>query len=242
MKLRDMEDDTEIRSDGAKLDANDIHLNVTKVEYVSYRQLPNSDPEKKTNQREEQLHSKEPDGAFKVPTMPNVKPAINMPSAGETSNIPTAGDCANTLTAGSGVMTSAEHSEAAVTGYLAQTSNEDISHNSPSSVGFAIPSSVAHRVSAIPGAKQPRCPDSPLPKTSTERASGGRLIGAVYRPPAWSGSPPQPYSLEVLRGGRIVDTVSLQGRPCTVFGRLPDCDVQLEHPSISRHHAALVYR
>ncbi|XP_073412417.1 kanadaptin [Dendrobates tinctorius] len=63
-----------------------------------------------------------------------------------------------------------------------------------------------------------------------------------YREPAWSGWPEAIYSLEVLKGGSILSTKSLNGSSWTVFGRLPTCHVSLEHPSVSRYHAVLQYR
>ncbi|XP_037073225.1 kanadaptin-like [Pollicipes pollicipes] len=80
-------------------------------------------------------------------------------------------------------------------------------------------------------------------RPAPQPAEPARPAGSTpYKPPAWAGSPPHAYSLEVVRGGQLVDTVELQHRASLVFGRLPDCDVRLEHPSISRHHAVLVYR
>lgn len=65
-----------------------------------------------------------------------------------------------------------------------------------------------------------------------------------YSEPAWGGNPPDslPYALEILKNGSIVDTVPLNQRSYFVVGRLPVCDVSLEHPSISRYHAVIQYR
>lgn len=65
----------------------------------------------------------------------------------------------------------------------------------------------------------------------------------TYTEPTWGGNPPDaPYSLEILKNGTIVDTVPLAQRSYYVVGRLPVCDVSLEHPSISRYHAVIQYR
>ncbi|XP_069811496.1 kanadaptin isoform X2 [Dendropsophus ebraccatus] len=92
----------------------------------------------------------------------------------------------------------------------------------------------------------------PPPLASRETASNGssrlpsdayRASPAIpYREPAWSGLPEALYSLEVLKGGSILSTKSLNGASWTVFGRLPTCHVSLEHPSVSRYHAILQYR
>ena len=48
--------------------------------------------------------------------------------------------------------------------------------------------------------------------------------------------------MSVIKNGTVIDEVSLAQKPYIVFGRLPCCDVQLEHPSLSRYHAVLQYR
>lgn len=65
-----------------------------------------------------------------------------------------------------------------------------------------------------------------------------------YTQPPWGGNPPdsRPYALEILKNGAIVDTVPLNQKSYFVVGRLPVCDVALEHPSISRYHAVIQYR
>ncbi|XP_056152168.1 kanadaptin [Lampris incognitus] len=64
-----------------------------------------------------------------------------------------------------------------------------------------------------------------------------------YTEPAWGGmSTDIPYALEILKNGTIVDKLPLTQRSYFVVGRLPVCDVSLEHPSISRYHAVLQYR
>jgi pSer/pThr/pTyr-binding forkhead associated (FHA) protein len=47
---------------------------------------------------------------------------------------------------------------------------------------------------------------------------------------------------QILRNGSIVDTVVLEERPFWTFGRTPNCDVVMEHPSSSRLHAVLQFK
>lgn len=63
-----------------------------------------------------------------------------------------------------------------------------------------------------------------------------------YTEPPWGGVARIPYALEILKNGVIVDSVPLTQQGYFVVGRLPLCDVSLEHPSISRYHAVLQYR
>lgn len=63
-----------------------------------------------------------------------------------------------------------------------------------------------------------------------------------YTVPESSSNPPFEYTLEVLRDGSIIDYISLTHRSYTVFGRSPDSDIVLEHPTISRYHAIVQYK
>ncbi|CAF3751881.1 unnamed protein product [Rotaria socialis] len=63
-----------------------------------------------------------------------------------------------------------------------------------------------------------------------------------YTVPESSTVPPIEYTLEVLRNGSIIDYIALSNRPYTAFGRSPDSDVVLEHPTISRYHAIVQYK
>ena len=71
----------------------------------------------------------------------------------------------------------------------------------------------------------------------------GKFPPIPYTEPPWGGKAPDtPYALEILKNGIIVDTVPLTKSSYFVVGRLPVCDVSLEHPSISRYHAVIQYR
>uniref|UniRef100_UPI003AAEABE1 kanadaptin n=1 Tax=Centroberyx gerrardi TaxID=166262 RepID=UPI003AAEABE1 len=71
----------------------------------------------------------------------------------------------------------------------------------------------------------------------------GKFPPLPYTEPPWGGTAADiPYALEILKNGAIVDTVPLTHRSYFVVGRLPVCDVSLEHPSISRYHAIIQYR
>ena len=63
-----------------------------------------------------------------------------------------------------------------------------------------------------------------------------------YKVPSWSGIPDDFYSLEVLKNGCIISTIDITSKPYHVIGRLPNCDVSLEHPSVSRYHAVIQYK
>lgn len=64
-----------------------------------------------------------------------------------------------------------------------------------------------------------------------------------YTEPPWSAQPAETdeYFLEVIKNGTIVEKIVLTKKCFFSFGRLATCDVQLEHPSLSRFHAILQY-
>ncbi|KAH8312809.1 hypothetical protein KR044_012999 [Drosophila immigrans] len=66
-----------------------------------------------------------------------------------------------------------------------------------------------------------------------------------YKVPKWSQPPAanENYRFEVLKSGQIIDEVKeLQQQAVWTFGRLPENDVFMAHPTISRHHAVLQYK
>ncbi|KAI4872885.1 hypothetical protein NFI96_019018 [Prochilodus magdalenae] len=70
----------------------------------------------------------------------------------------------------------------------------------------------------------------------------GKFPPLPYTEPPWAGVATVPYSFELLKNGAILDTIPLTQQSYFVVGRLPVCDVSLEHPSISRYHAVVQYR
>ncbi|XP_064484632.1 kanadaptin-like [Ornithodoros turicata] len=101
------------------------------------------------------------------------------------------------------------------------------------------------------GAKPlPECTDLPLPSSASEdfekepessSSSKPTSSNIPYEEPPWSGIPDRPYSFQVLKSGVIVSSVDLD-KPFMVVGRKEDCDIVMEHPSISRYHAVVQYR
>ena len=59
--------------------------------------------------------------------------------------------------------------------------------------------------------------------------------------PVWSGLCTQDYTLEVIKNGVPVSEIKLSSKPFWVVGRLPQCDMPMEHPSLSRYHAIIQY-
>jgi hypothetical protein len=65
---------------------------------------------------------------------------------------------------------------------------------------------------------------------SLQKPSGAPDTPFNYTEPVWAGKPPYPYALEVLKDGTIIDTVDISRKSLFVIGRLPLCDIPLEHP------------
>jgi hypothetical protein len=65
------------------------------------------------------------------------------------------------------------------------------------------------------------------------------IVDLPYKEPSWGGSFETMYNLEVIKSGSVVDNVDLSSKSFHVFGRLPACDIVMEHPSISRYHCVL---
>ncbi len=88
---------------------------------------------------------------------------------------------------------------------------------------------------------QPK-PKDIRPKIPAKLPPAGKFPPVPYTEPPWGSVPDISYSFELLKNGAILDTVPLTQRSYFVVGRLPVCDVSLEHPSISRYHAVVQYR
>eukprot|EP00051_Salpingoeca_urceolata_P007573 m.98748 g.98748 ORF g.98748 m.98748 type:complete len:571 (-) comp15294_c0_seq1:98-1810(-) len=79
----------------------------------------------------------------------------------------------------------------------------------------------------------------PEPNTKRRRSDPSEAPPVPYKPPSWSSLPSCQLFLEVLKGGSIVETIDISKQEQFVAGRLPMCDIPMEHPSISRYHAVL---
>ena len=77
--------------------------------------------------------------------------------------------------------------------------------------------------------------EEPPPPQTVAPAPGG------YEQPEWGGVSSVDFSLEVLKDGSIIETIDCRGRDHLLFGRTPNNDVVLEHPSSSRLHAVLQF-
>ncbi len=88
---------------------------------------------------------------------------------------------------------------------------------------------------------QPK-PKDIRPKIPAKLPPAGKFPPVPYTEPPWGSVPDISYSFELLKNGAILDMVPLTQSSYFVVGRLPVCDVSLEHPSISRYHAVVQYR
>lgn len=77
---------------------------------------------------------------------------------------------------------------------------------------------------------------------ASDSATVKKTFQVPFKPPSWCSVCSKNYSFEILKGGVIKGEVDLTNQPFYVFGRLEGCDVMMEHPSISRFHAVVVYK
>ncbi|CAL5225646.1 g8503 [Coccomyxa viridis] len=87
--------------------------------------------------------------------------------------------------------------------------------------------------------EQKRAQMPPPPVLQPIRAGQPPPPGA-FKAPDWAGTPPAAARLEVLKDGHVIQSIPLE-QPATIFGRSPTADVVLDHPSLSRQHAAVCY-
>lgn len=62
-----------------------------------------------------------------------------------------------------------------------------------------------------------------------------------YKEPSWSSLCEEKFAFEVIKNGAVIDNIDLSSKAYHVIGRLPSCDIPMEHPSLSRHHAVVQY-
>lgn len=66
---------------------------------------------------------------------------------------------------------------------------------------------------------------------------------AAYQSPPWAAlAPPEGYSLEILKDGKIIFKIPLNTKTHYIMGRSENADIRMEHPSLSRQHAVLQFR
>lgn len=63
----------------------------------------------------------------------------------------------------------------------------------------------------------------------------------AYEKPSWSGPCVYNYRLEVLKNGISLESIKGPHKEFVTLGRLPICDILMEHPSISRYHAIIQF-
>lgn len=68
---------------------------------------------------------------------------------------------------------------------------------------------------------------------SPKESAGNSL---TYKEPEWSGisGPDANYGFDVLKSGKIIESIDLSDKAFWVFGRLGNCDMIMAHPTISR--------
>eukprot|EP00112_Aurelia_sp_Birch-Aquarium-sp1_P008751 Seg1972.12 transcript_id=Seg1972.12/GoldUCD/mRNA.D3Y31 product=Kanadaptin protein_id=Seg1972.12/GoldUCD/D3Y31 len=82
----------------------------------------------------------------------------------------------------------------------------------------------------------------PIESKQKQQATTKQSTQVPYTTPSWCSKCAENYFFEILKNGVIKGTIDLTEKPSFLFGRLEGCDVILEHPSISRYHAVVVYR
>ncbi|KYQ91361.1 hypothetical protein DLAC_08313 [Tieghemostelium lacteum] len=78
--------------------------------------------------------------------------------------------------------------------------------------------------------------------TSEKRNENVELL---YKEPTWSSlneNPEGKYKIEVIKGGVVVEDIDIGSRAYYLIGRIPICDIVLDHISISRQHAVIQHR
>ncbi|KAF9115248.1 Kanadaptin [Mortierella sp. AM989] len=81
---------------------------------------------------------------------------------------------------------------------------------------------------------------TPTPKDAKHPLANAPVL--KYQKPAWSGYPNQQFYFEVIKNGIVAETIIAPEKEFLVVGRLPMCDLEMEHPSLSRYHAIVQFK
>ena len=84
-------------------------------------------------------------------------------------------------------------------------------------------------------------PPSKVTSLSTAEQLKQAKSAVPYKEPPWGSLCEQKYCFEVIKNGAVIDKIDLTTKSYHVLGRLPSCDIPMEHPSLSRYHAMLQY-
>ncbi|KAF9123855.1 Kanadaptin [Mortierella sp. 14UC] len=93
--------------------------------------------------------------------------------------------------------------------------------------------------------QQPQQPPQQQQPTKPPGAPSGPPPNAPplkYQKPAWSGYPNQQFFFEVIKNGVLVEKIQAPLKEFLTIGRLPMCDIEMEHPSLSRYHAIIQFK
>ncbi|KAF9328471.1 Kanadaptin [Podila minutissima] len=157
---------------------------------------------------------------------------------------------------------SSEDKDAAASATTEQLKENDNNHGSipQDSIEpnpFAVPSAPVKKGAMLPPSLPTRdSKDSTSSTTTTTTTtlqgeppqkprSGEPMLNAPplkYQKPSWSGYPNQQFSFEVIKNGVVVDRIEAPEKEFMVIGRLPMCDLEMEHPSLSRYHAVVQFK
>ncbi|KAF9585415.1 Kanadaptin [Lunasporangiospora selenospora] len=107
------------------------------------------------------------------------------------------------------------------------------------STGTTTPQSASEHAAETPKTN-PTPP--PLPPPSGNKSMVPNAPPLKYQKPSWSGHPNQQFFFEVIKNGVIVETIMVPEKEFLVIGRLPMCDIEMEHPSLSRYHAVIQFK
>lgn len=101
----------------------------------------------------------------------------------------------------------------------------------------------------VPELLPPKDKKDSIPETEQKiesKPASSKDVEIPYKEPKWSAKPPNEeivYKFEVLKSGQIIEEHdNLQKKSFWIFGRLPQNDILMEHPTISRFHTVLQYR
>lgn len=108
----------------------------------------------------------------------------------------------------------------------------------------ATPPAAAAPDAAAPAAPPAASAEAPAaPAAAAAKGGDERSVEWKYTAPVWSPKAAvHPWSFEVLRNGAALGVQSLSHKGALLVGRLPVCDIELEHDSVSRQHAVIQHR